>query len=75
LSFSEGALEELASSIKQHGVIQPIIVKQINAEKYQIIAGERRWRASHLAGIKVIPAIVQTNKAPGQARMCLSALR
>lgn len=63
-NFHEGALEELASSIKQHGVIQPIIVKQCDTtDKYQIIAGERRWRASQMAGLEVIPAIIQTNKA------------
>jgi len=62
-NFHEIALEELASSIKQHGVIQPIIVRQLDAESYQIIAGERRWRASRIAGLKVIPAIVKTNEA------------
>ena len=61
--FHEVALEELASSIKQYGIIQPIIVRQINAESYQIIAGERRWRASHIAGLKAIPAIIQKNEA------------
>ena len=62
-NFHEVLLGELAASIKQHGVIQPIIVKQIATEKYQIIAGERRWRASHLAGLTVIPAIIHNNKA------------
>jgi len=61
--FHEDALEELASSIKQHGVIQPIIVRKRDVEGYQIVAGERRWRASHIAGLEVIPAIVQTREA------------
>ncbi len=61
-SFDEVALEELASSIKQHGVIQPIIVKQIDVERYQIIVGERRWRAAQIAGLAVIPSIVQKDK-------------
>lgn len=60
-NFDEIALEELASSIKQHGVIQPIIVKQIDVEHYQIIAGERRWRASQIAELTVIPSIIQKN--------------
>lgn len=56
--FEENALEELAESIKEHGVIQPIILKKINSG-YEIIAGERRWRASKIAGIKKIPAVVK----------------
>lgn len=70
--FHETALEELACSIKQHGVIQPIIVRQFDAESYQIIAGERRWRASCIAGLKVIPAIVKTNEA--QENMAVSLI-
>lgn len=53
------ALEELASSIKAQGVMQPIVVRPISADKYEIIAGERRWRASQLAGLDTIPAIVR----------------
>lgn len=57
--FLESALLELSESIKQYGVFQPIIVREISEKKYQIIAGERRWRASSLAGIKTIPALVK----------------
>lgn len=53
------ALEELAESIKVQGVMQPIVVRPISAEKYEIIAGERRWRASQLAGLDTIPALVR----------------
>jgi ParB family chromosome partitioning protein len=53
------ALEELAASIKAQGVMQPIVVRPISAEKYEIIAGERRWRATQLAGLDVIPAVVR----------------
>lgn len=60
-NFDGIALEELACSIKQHGVIQPIIVKQLDVEHYQIIAGERRWRASQIAGLTIIPSIIQKN--------------
>ena len=53
------ALEELAQSIRQQGVMQPIVVREINNEHYEIIAGERRWRASQLAGLNNIPAIIR----------------
>ena len=56
--FDEEKLTELADSIKEHGVLQPIIVTKRD-EYYQIIAGERRWRASKLAGLKTIPTIVR----------------
>ena len=56
--FDERALKELAVSIKEHGVIQPIIVRNIG-NKYEIIAGERRYKASALAGLTKIPAIVR----------------
>ena len=56
--FAEDALQELADSIKENGVIQPIIVQK-KGSGYRIVAGERRWRASRLAGLKVIPAIVR----------------
>ena len=49
-SFNEHDLNELATSIKNQGLIQPIIVRMLEADQYQIIAGERRWRASQLAG-------------------------
>ena len=53
------ALQELADSIKAQGVMQPIIVRPLNAGRYEIIAGERRWRASQLAGLDEIPAIIR----------------
>src|SRR5262245_25555738 len=57
-SFETNSLEELAASIRTSGVIQPIIVRQV-AERYQLIAGERRWRAARQAGLERIPAIVR----------------
>ena len=57
--FDEVKLAELASSIREHGVITPIIVKKLETGFYQIVAGERRWRASKLAELKTIPAIVR----------------
>lgn len=56
--FDEAQLAELAESIKEHGVIQPITVREIDGGYYQIIAGERRWRAARLAGLFEIPAKV-----------------
>ncbi|MFA7554916.1 MAG: ParB/RepB/Spo0J family partition protein [Spongiibacteraceae bacterium] len=53
------ALEELAASIKAQGVMQPIVVRSISADKYEIVAGERRWRATQLAGLDTIPVLVR----------------
>ena len=58
-SFDDERLNELAESIKSQGIIQPIIVRKIDNAKFEIIAGERRWRASKIAGLKTIPAIVR----------------
>jgi len=58
-NFDEDTLKELANSIQEKGVIQPITVRKIKAEKYQIVTGERRWRASKLVGLKKIPAVIR----------------
>ena len=58
--FDEEALRELAMSIREIGIIQPITLRQVAGNRFQIIAGERRWRASQLAGLKAIPAYVRT---------------
>ena len=57
-TFDEAALAELADSIRQHGIIQPLTVRKLSSGYYQIIAGERRWRAARLAGLTEVPAIV-----------------
>lgn len=57
--FDEKAIEELSGSIKAYGVIQPLIVTENGVGEYQLIAGERRWRAAKLAGLSVVPCIVR----------------
>ncbi len=57
-NFNEDALQELADSIKEHGILQPILVKD-RKDHYEIIAGERRWRAAKLAGLKEVPVIIR----------------
>ena len=58
--FDPTAMEELAGSIKTMGIIAPITLRQVSPERYQIIAGERRWRASQMAGLTTIPAYIRT---------------
>ena len=58
--FDQEALDELATSIRELGIIQPITLRQVADDRYQIIAGERRWRASQLAGLETIPAYIRT---------------
>jgi len=57
--MDETALTELADSIRTHGVVQPIVVRETPAGDYELIAGERRWRAAQLAGLDVIPSVVR----------------
>ena len=57
--FDQDSIEELTLSIKQYGLLQPIIVKKTTDDKYLIIAGERRWRAANLAGLEEIPVIIK----------------
>lgn len=57
-NFDQEKLEELAESIRQHGLIQPLTVRKLASGYYQIIAGERRWRAARLAGLEEVPAVV-----------------
>ena len=57
--FNEAALSELADSISQHGVIQPLLVRPLSGGTYQLVAGERRWRASRMAGLKEVPVVIK----------------
>ncbi len=69
--FDEEALNELADSIKEIGIIQPITLRKIDDDHYQIIAGERRFRASKIAGLIAIPAYVRTANDEGMLEMAL----
>jgi len=69
--FDEETLKELAESIKEIGLIQPITLRKVTDDKYQIIAGERRFRAAQLAGLEAIPAYIRKAKDEGMLEMAL----
>ena len=69
--FDQNALEELAESIRQIGIIQPITLRKMDDGTYQIIAGERRWRASQIAGLDTIPAYIRTANDENMMQMAL----
>ncbi len=58
-TFDEASIEELAQSIKQHGVLQPLLVRPIPSGGYQLVAGERRWRACRIAGLAKVPVVIK----------------
>ena len=58
--MDDAALDELAASIREHGVMQPILVRPIDGGRFEIVAGERRWRAAKRAGLATVPALVKT---------------
>ncbi len=66
------ALEELAASIKAQGVVQPIVARPLSSGNYEIIAGERRWRAAQLAGLDTVPAVVR--KIPDEAAIAIALI-
>ena len=69
--FSPESLQELADSIRQIGIIQPITLRQMEDDTYQIIAGERRWRAAQMAGLTTIPAYIRTADDENMMQMAL----
>lgn len=71
MSFDQGALEELAASIKTLGLIQPITVRRVANDRYQIISGERRYKASRIAGMTSIPAYVRDANDQGMLEMSI----
>jgi ParB family transcriptional regulator, chromosome partitioning protein len=70
--MDEAALDELADSIRQQGVVQPILVRPVDGGRYEIVVGERRWRAAQRAGLTEIPALVRT--LPDQAALALALI-
>ncbi len=73
LHMDEAALSELADSIKSQGLVQPIVVRPVGgAGQYEIIAGERRWRAAQMAGLHEVPVVVRN--VPDQAAMCIALI-
>ena len=71
MSFDQEALEELADSIRTLGLIQPITVRRISGSRYQIISGERRFRACRLAGLDMIPAYIRDTNDQGMLEMAI----
>ena len=70
--MDQDSLQQLSDSIKAQGIMQPILVRQIAPEKYEIIAGERRWRAARLAGLTTVPVIIR--EVPDEAALAMSLI-
>lgn len=71
-NMDQVALSELAESIKAQGIMQPILARPIDADRYEIIAGERRWRAAQLAGLAEVPALIR--KVPDESALAMSLI-
>jgi len=69
--FDKEALQELAASIQQHGIVQPLVVTTLKDGKYHLIAGERRWRAAEIAGLKTVPAVIRSTEKLEQLEVAL----
>ena len=63
-TFDENALAELADSIREHGIIQPLLVRKLDNGGYQLVAGERRWRASRMIGLDEVPVVIKDLSYP-----------
>ncbi len=70
--MDETSLDELAASIREHGVMQPVLVRPVDGSRFEIIAGERRWRAAQRAGLSEVPALVKS--VPDQSALALSLI-
>ncbi|MBK9283137.1 MAG: ParB/RepB/Spo0J family partition protein [Sphingobacteriaceae bacterium] len=70
-NFDETALQELSASIKQHGIIQPLTLRKLGYDKYQLISGERRFRASQMAGLREVPAYIRVADDQAMLEMAL----
>lgn len=67
--FDPDALSELAESIAESGILQPVVVRNVDTRHYELLAGERRWRAAQLAGLHEIPAMIRNDLDPAQAQI------
>jgi ParB family chromosome partitioning protein len=70
--MGQEALAELAASIKSQGLMQPVLVRPVDRERYELIAGERRWRAAQMAGLQEIPALVR--EVPDESALAMSLI-
>jgi ParB family chromosome partitioning protein len=70
-SFDESALKELAASIRRHGILQPLVVTPLKDGAYHLVAGERRWRAAGIAGLKTVPAIIRSTEKLEQLELAI----
>ena len=70
--MNDAALDELAASIREHGVMQPILVRPVEGGRFEIVAGERRWRAAQQAGLREIPALIKS--VPDQAALAVALI-
>ena len=70
--FREDTLQELAASIRVQGIVQPVLVRPLSGDRYELIAGERRWRAAQLAGLRDVPAVIRD--VPDQAAIAVSLI-
>lgn len=70
--FREDTLQELAASIRVQGIVQPVLVRPLGGDRYELIAGERRWRAAQLAGLREVPAVIRD--VPDQAAIAVSLI-
>ena len=70
-AFSEESIAQLAQSIREQGLLQPILVVPMNGGRYRIVAGERRWRAARMAGLDRVPCIIREMDVPTQMEIAL----
>ena len=70
--MDEQALAELSASIRSQGLMQPLLVRPIGGERYELIAGERRWRAAQMAGLEQVPALVR--QVPDEAALAMALI-
>ena len=70
-NFDDAKLEELAASIREHGVVQPIVVRPLGGSRYELVAGERRWRACRLLSMESVPAVIKDLSASQTTELAL----